>query len=237
MTTKASFGQAKQLLTLLDGASSEEIQNLLGAGHLIKLMLTADLTEVDLDEFRQVLAGPVVSPEYVRSNPYYHLVHDIFGYPEDIKIWEEENLLWVIWLGQGNHLSEFLAVLDDPARKIMRMLYGFVGEPHTHDEVASAMNLLPSEVRWNAREALSVLRERMWLMKAKPGFPPGTTFIDELGLSERAYNCLKRRQLVTLEDLTMQPASALRSITNFGQKCLDEVIAALEERGLALDDD
>jgi DNA-directed RNA polymerase subunit alpha len=58
--------------------------------------------------------------------------------------------------------------------------------------------------------------------------------IEDLDLSERPRNCLKRAQVNTVGELLNKTADDLLAITNFGQKSLDEVIAKLDERGLSL---
>jgi DNA-directed RNA polymerase subunit alpha len=58
--------------------------------------------------------------------------------------------------------------------------------------------------------------------------------IEELDLSERPRNCLKRAQINTIGELIEKTEDDLLAITNFGQKSLDEVIAKLDERGLTL---
>ena len=58
--------------------------------------------------------------------------------------------------------------------------------------------------------------------------------IEELDLSERPRNCLKRAQVNTVGELVGKTPDDLLAITNFGQKSLDEVLAKLDERGLAL---
>jgi len=58
--------------------------------------------------------------------------------------------------------------------------------------------------------------------------------IEELDLSERPRNCLKRAQVNTVGELLGKSVDDLLAITNFGQKSLDEVIAKLDERGLSL---
>lgn len=58
--------------------------------------------------------------------------------------------------------------------------------------------------------------------------------IEDLDLSERPRNCLKRGQINTIGELLEKTLDDLLSITNFGQKSLDEVIQKLDERGLAL---
>ncbi len=58
--------------------------------------------------------------------------------------------------------------------------------------------------------------------------------IEDLDLSERPRNCLKRAQVNTIGELVERTAEDLLAITNFGQKSLDEVIQRLDERGLSL---
>src|SRR3954454_7966914 len=58
--------------------------------------------------------------------------------------------------------------------------------------------------------------------------------IEDLDLSERPRNCLKRAQVNTVGELLLKTEDDLLAITNFGQKSLDEVIQKLDERGLSL---
>jgi DNA-directed RNA polymerase subunit alpha len=58
--------------------------------------------------------------------------------------------------------------------------------------------------------------------------------IEDLDLSERPRNCLKRAQVNTVGELLEKSEDDLLAITNFGQKSLDEVIQKLDERGLSL---
>ena len=58
--------------------------------------------------------------------------------------------------------------------------------------------------------------------------------IEELNLSVRSYNCLKREGLNTVGDLVQKSETELMDIRNFGQKSIDEVKTKLEELGLGL---
>ena len=58
--------------------------------------------------------------------------------------------------------------------------------------------------------------------------------IEELNLSVRSYNCLKREGINTVGDLVQKSESELMDIRNFGQKSIDEVKLKLEELGLGL---
>ena len=58
--------------------------------------------------------------------------------------------------------------------------------------------------------------------------------IDELELSVRSYNCLKRANIHTVEDLTKKTEDDMLKVRNLGRKSLDEVIQKLESYGLSL---
>ena len=58
--------------------------------------------------------------------------------------------------------------------------------------------------------------------------------VEDLDLSERPRNCLKRAQINTVGELVERTEEDLLAITNFGQKSLDEVLQKLDERGLSL---
>jgi superfamily II DNA or RNA helicase len=64
--------------------------------------------------------------------------------------------------------------------------------------------------------------------------PIGNISIEELELSIRAYNCLRRADIHTLLDLAGKTEDGLIEIKNFGQKSVDEVRQALVRRGLSL---
>jgi len=58
--------------------------------------------------------------------------------------------------------------------------------------------------------------------------------IDELELSVRSYNCLKRAGINTVEELTNKTSEDMMKVRNLGRKSLEEVLAKLKELGLAL---
>ena len=66
------------------------------------------------------------------------------------------------------------------------------------------------------------------------GSPDLDLAIEELNLTERPRNCLKRAQVDTIGQLLEKTTDELLAITNFGQKSLDEVNEKLDERGLSL---
>lgn len=58
--------------------------------------------------------------------------------------------------------------------------------------------------------------------------------IDELELSVRSYNCLKRAGINTVEELTNKTSDDMMKVRNLGRKSLEEVLAKLKELGLEL---
>ena len=66
------------------------------------------------------------------------------------------------------------------------------------------------------------------------GSPDLDLSIEDLDLSERPRNCLKRAQINTVGELLLRSEEYLLNITNFGQKSLDEIKLKLDERGLSL---
>jgi len=58
--------------------------------------------------------------------------------------------------------------------------------------------------------------------------------IEELELSVRSFNCLKRASINTVEELTERTEEDMMKVRNLGKKSLDEVKNKLEELGLGL---
>ena len=58
--------------------------------------------------------------------------------------------------------------------------------------------------------------------------------IEDMDLSVRSYNCLKRANIHTVEDLTRKTEDEMLKVRNLGRKSLDEVIQKLQSYGLSL---
>jgi DNA-directed RNA polymerase subunit alpha len=114
-------------------------------------------------------------------------------------------------------------------------------------EIDTDGSISPSEALASAGATLMALSELVASMSDEPqGLELGeivdTTVsspdldlpIEDLDLSERPNNCLKRAQVNTVGELLTKTEDDLLNITNFGQKSLDEVKAKLDERGLQL---
>ena len=58
--------------------------------------------------------------------------------------------------------------------------------------------------------------------------------IDDLELTVRSFNCLKRAGINTVQQLTEKTQEDMMKVRNLGRKSLDEVLAKLGELGLSL---
>ena len=58
--------------------------------------------------------------------------------------------------------------------------------------------------------------------------------IDELELSVRSYNCLKRAGINTVGDLRAKTMEDLSKVRNMGRKSIDEILAKMDSLGLSL---
>ena len=61
--------------------------------------------------------------------------------------------------------------------------------------------------------------------------------IDDMDLSVRSYNCLKRANINTVEDLCSKTEEEMMKVRNLGRKSLEEVINKLAMMGLSLASD
>ena len=82
------------------------------------------------------------------------------------------------------------------------------------DEIADATGLMKQNVDDSKTKALEMS-------------------IDELEFSVRAYNCLKRANINTLQDLTQKSENEMMKIRNLGKKSLKEVIDKVKEMGFS----
>ncbi len=77
--------------------------------------------------------------------------------------------------------------------------------------------------------------EQLGAVAAAAGTPADQMPIEELNLSMRAYNCLKRAGITRVGEVLAKLAKGqneILAIRNFGQKSLDELLERLQERGL-----
>lgn len=87
---------------------------------------------------------------------------------------------------------------------------------------------------------LSEISDATGLMSSKvedPSLKALETSIDDLDLSVRAYNCLKRAGILTLHDLVDKSENEMMKIRNLGKKSLKEVIDKIKDMGLKFRDE
>ena len=71
-------------------------------------------------------------------------------------------------------------------------------------------------------------------VETKPAISPRDVPIEDLNLTQRSYNCLKREGIHTIGELVAHTEQDLLDIRNFGMKSIDEVKEKLQSLGLAL---
>jgi len=113
-------------------------------------------------------------------------------------------------------------------------------------DVETDGSIKPREAVASAGATLSGLVELFRDLADSPGMMPDAPKVDEeyrgddaitieeLNLSVRSYNCLKREGINTVGDLRQKSEAELMDIRNFGQKSIDEVKGKLDELGLFL---
>jgi DNA-directed RNA polymerase subunit alpha len=110
------------------------------------------------------------------------------------------------------------------------------GSIHPHQALKYAGAILIEITRATLQESQPVLAEMATLAEAPTNQMAylESIAIEQLELSLRAYNCLKRAQILTLADLSRESCQSLLSLRNFGQKSAEEVTKALETYGIYL---
>ena len=74
-------------------------------------------------------------------------------------------------------------------------------------------------------EVMTEFAEKAWLLEQP---------IEELELSVRSYNCLKRKGKDKIKDITSMTLEELSQVRNLGRKSMEEVLKTLESYGLKL---
>ncbi len=129
-----------------------------------------------------------------------------------------------------------------------------VGQNETYDklvlEVWTNGSMKPEEVvalssrvlieHFNILTNLSNIADMTGMMIEKtedPKIKALETSIEDLDLSVRAYNCLKRANIHTVQDLVNKSENEMMKIRNLGKKSLKEVLDKVREQGLTLRDE
>jgi DNA-directed RNA polymerase subunit alpha len=116
-------------------------------------------------------------------------------------------------------------------------------------DVETNGSITPREALASAGTTLSELVNLFGELAESPGLTVGPAAtdlaltgdlaltIEELNLSVRSYNCLKREGINTVGELVQKSEAELMDIRNFGQKSIEEVKEKLDELGLGLRED
>ncbi len=158
----------------------------------------------------------------------------------------------------GNGMKEGTIFIDSLFSPIERINYEVenarVGQDNTYDKlilyiwtngaitpeegIALASRILIEH--FNILADLNEIADETGLMTSKaedPNQKALETSIDDLDLSVRAYNCLKRAGILTLHDLVDKSENEMMKIRNLGKKSLKEVIDKVKSMGLEFRDD
>ena len=111
-------------------------------------------------------------------------------------------------------------------------LYGY--NSYVYDDIALGSRILISH--FEILTDLNEIADETGLMIAKvedPSVKILETSIDDLDLSVRAYNCLKRAGILTLKNLVDKSENEMMKIRNLGKKSLKEVIDKVKDMGLS----
>ena len=93
-------------------------------------------------------------------------------------------------------------------------------------------NLKPFVELEQAVEELNMVKEEVVVVEEKNE----NMAIEELDLSVRSYNCLKRAAILTVADLTQKSEEEMMKVKNLGKKSLKEIKEKLAEKGLSFHD-
>jgi DNA-directed RNA polymerase subunit alpha len=116
-------------------------------------------------------------------------------------------------------------------------------------DVETTGSITPAEALASAGTTLSELVNLFAELAESPGLTVGPAAtdtaltgdlaltIEELNLSVRSYNCLKREGINSVGELVQKSETELMDIRNFGQKSIEEVKEKLDELGLTLRED
>ena len=119
--------------------------------------------------------------------------------------------------------------LFEKAKERLRMEVVTDGSTSPDDAIAEAANQLIE--LFQPLATVTMVEE---IQEEPEPSPEAQIPLEELNLSVRAYNCLKRAQVNSVSDLMGFSSEDLLEIKNFGSKSADEVIEALERIGISI---
>lgn len=162
---------------------------------------------------------------------------DLVGRSNASKHSEEAKRIIATGYQDGKELIKLLSGFDPRTKNIFRLYYGLDGSPSQHpDEIAPQFGSSTTTIRKNMEDAFSTMlkmidREQYELRLSNDD---SAVKISDLDLHERTINCFHRARIDTMQQLLSKREDDLLAITNFGQRCLDNVIEELAKHNLQL---
>jgi DNA-directed RNA polymerase subunit alpha len=136
---------------------------------------------------------------------------------------KKERIIFEIWTNGSVSPQE---AIHEGAQRLIELFLPLLEEsPEVDPFVRFSSNLTPFESQRNEE----VLPSPQKNLSAESLIPTGM-LIEDLGLSVRSYNCLKKAQIHTVVDLLDYSQQHLLEIKNFGFKSAEEVVQALQTR-------
>ena len=158
---------------------------------------------------------------------------------------ENKDESWPIgWIAVDSNFSPILNVkiAVEPARSGLSTSYEKLtmnvttdGSTTPSDAIALAARILIAHLEIfeglsDEVKSVNILSSR----PEKPGKSVSTIALEDLDLSVRSYNCLKRNGLKTVQDLCNLQENQLMAVRNLGKKCYKEIVDKLASMGLSL---
>ena len=229
--------------------------------NLKQLVLRADVEEPVTATLRargpaEVTAGDIQPPAGVEVlNPDLHIATLARGGALDLEMTVQRGVGYVSADRNKNPRDPIGVIPVDsifsPVRRVTYSVEATRVEQMTDRDrlildVETDGSISPREAVASAGTTLSELVGLFAGLAESPGLQVGPAVVDQeltgdlaltvedLNLSVRSYNCLKREGVNTVGDLVQKSEAELMDIRNFGQKSIDEVKAKLEDLGLSL---
>ena len=129
---------------------------------------------------------------------------------------KRERIIFEVWTNGSVSPQE---AIHEAANRLMELFIPLLEEPPEVDPLSRFGSSLPHSETSSLGKDTSV-----------DTLAPDDLLIEDLGLSVRSYNCLKRTQIHTVSDLLDYSQQNLLEIKNFGLKSAEEVAQALQNR-------
>jgi DNA polymerase III delta prime subunit len=229
---RAVFGTVVMVRDLLDSGQSLLLMGRPGVGKTTALREIARVLADDLEK-RVVVID--TSNEIAGDGD---IPHPAIGRARRMQVARPELQHQVMIEAVENHMPQVI-VIDEIGTELEAQAARTIAELRL--EIATNGSMTPDDAMAQAANQLIALFQPLasLTLEEEPGLEPEPSAeaqipLEELNLSVRAYNCLKRAQVNSVSDLMGFSYEDLLEIKNFGSKSADEVIEALERIGISL---